>query len=174
MLTPTRCGAGRPPSPLPPDWATVGPFCGPHLRMVDPQCRDTWLTESDVPAAAVDNLVALAEETIGRQGVRLSIENSGGLGFASMGLILAMARRRLPPDQAAELGLCFDPTNPVMGGLPGDEMDELAALPADMLMIAHFKQCVDRAMIPTVAEGDVDFARYLPCPKLCWRWVVVF
>ena len=127
--------------------------------MVDPQCRDTWLTESDVPAAAVDNLVALAEETIGRQGVRLSIENSGGLGFASMGLLLAMARRRLPPDQASELGLCFDPTNPVMGGLPGDEMDELAALPADMLMIAHFKQCVDRAMILTVAEGDVDFAR---------------
>lgn len=27
---------GRPPTPLPPDWDTVAPYCGPHLRMVDP------------------------------------------------------------------------------------------------------------------------------------------
>lgn len=30
-----------------------------------------------------------------------------------------------------------------------------------MLMIAHFKQSVDRKMIPTVTDGDVDMARYL-------------
>jgi sugar phosphate isomerase/epimerase len=49
----------------------------------------------------------------------------------------------------------------IMSRLAGDCYDELAALPADMLMLAHLKQCVNCSMIPTVSEGDVDVARYL-------------
>ena len=50
---------------------------------------------------------------------------------------------------------------PVMSGLDGDPLAELAALPADMLMLAHFKQCANRTMLPVVTDGDVDFGRYL-------------
>jgi len=59
------------------------------------------------------------------------------------------ARKRLDPALSPELGLCFDPTNPVMSGLAGDPLEELGRLPPDMLMLAHFKQCVGRSMIPT-------------------------
>jgi hypothetical protein len=61
--------------------------------------------ESDVPVAAVQQVVALAEESIVRHGVRLSIENSGGLGFRSMGLLLSLARQQLPLGCAKELGV---------------------------------------------------------------------
>jgi hypothetical protein len=43
----------------------------------------------------VQNLLALAEQAIGRGGVRLSVENSGGLSFRSMGLLLGLARRQV-------------------------------------------------------------------------------
>ena len=33
---------GRPPQPLPPDWDRHGRWLGPHLRIVDPQVRETW------------------------------------------------------------------------------------------------------------------------------------
>eukprot|EP01047_Picozoa_sp_COSAG01_P054034 COSAG01_NODE_5856_length_3989_cov_4.375321_5_plen_138_part_00 len=38
---------GRPPTPLPADWevACGSSNCGPHLRMVDAGCRDTWCDE---------------------------------------------------------------------------------------------------------------------------------
>jgi hypothetical protein len=57
--------------------------------------------------------------------------------------------RELPAAQAAELGLCFDPTNTLGLSLASDCYDcydELAALPPDMLMIAHFKQSVVRPL----------------------------
>lgn len=114
-----------------------------------------------MPDEMVVNVAALAQKSIGENGVRLSIENSGQP-FRSMGLLLGLARRRLAdPALALELGLCFDPTNPIMSGLAGDPLEELGRLPTDMLMLAHFKQCVGRMVIPTVAEGDVDFARYV-------------
>lgn len=53
---------------------------------------------------AVANVVALAKESICKHGLRLSIENSGGLSLKSMGLLLLMARRQLPPQHATELG----------------------------------------------------------------------
>jgi sugar phosphate isomerase/epimerase len=157
---------GRPPTPLPADWGAVGAYCGPHLRIVDPTrfgspgSWGSWESESDISDEVVQHVSALASRTISEEGVRLSIENSGQP-FRSMGLLLSRVRRSLPPGDAAELGLCFDPTNPVMSGLEGDPLAELAELPADMLMLAHFKQCVDRTMIPTVDDGDVDFARYM-------------
>lgn len=160
---------GRPPTPLPEDWAAVCSYCGPHLRIVDPArfgsagAWESWESEDDVPADTVNHILAIATRVIVENGVRLSIENSGQP-FRSMGALLARVRSLLPQPHAAELGLCFDPTNPVMSGLDEngrDPLSELAALPADMLMLAHFKQCVNRSMIPVIDDGDVDFARYL-------------
>ena len=48
-----------------------------------------------------------------------------------------------------------------MSGFAGDPLAELAALPPDLLMLAHFKQCAARTMLPVVTDGDVDFRRYL-------------
>ena len=45
---------GRPPVPLPPDWGETKAWCGQHLRIVDPQCRETWAEESDVPDRAAN------------------------------------------------------------------------------------------------------------------------
>lgn len=158
---------GRPPTPLPPDWPLISSWCGPHLRIVDPAhfggpggAWGSWEAEEDVPEAAVATVAAVAARVISEHCLRLSIENSGQP-FRSMGLLLQRCRRRLPAEQAAELGLCFDPTNPVMSDMPGDALAELAELPPDMLMLAHFKQCAGRSMIPKVADGDVDFRRYL-------------
>lgn len=174
---------GRPPSPLPKDWAAVRSYCGPHLRIVDPArfgspgAWSSWESEDDIPDDTVTHIAAIASRVISENGVRLSIENAGQP-FRSMGVLLARVRRCLPEQHAAELGLCFDPTNPVMSGLDGDGNDplsELAALPPDMLMLAHFKQCVNRSMIPVVDDGDVNFSRYLAIlAQASYRGPVVF
>ena len=51
---------GRPPVPLPVDWAaTTAQYCGPHLRIVDPARFgrpgnwDSWEVAADVPEVAV-------------------------------------------------------------------------------------------------------------------------
>jgi sugar phosphate isomerase/epimerase len=129
----------------------------PHLRLVDPAAFDApWERPEDLPAAAL-GVVDLAREAA-RQQTILSIENSGQP-IRSMALLVQQARACLPPEIGSYLGLCPDPTNQLRRYPDSDPLTELAALPADMIKIVHFKQARGGRAHPAVDTGDLDCAR---------------
>ena len=126
----------------------------PQLRIVDPSAFDAaWQTPDDIPEAAW-GLVGLAAEA-GRQGVVLSMENSGQP-IASMAMLVKAVRERMPVEYHQYLGLCPDPTNQLRRFPETEPLKDLDALPLDMLKIVHFKQMKDGDAWPTVDDGDLD------------------
>jgi sugar phosphate isomerase/epimerase len=129
----------------------------PHLRLVDPAPSDhPWETPTDIPQEAL-GVADLAREAA-RQGTILSLENSAQP-IRSMALLVRHARARLTPEEGSYLGLCPDPTNQLRRYPDSDPLAELAALPADMIKIIHFKQARGGRPHPTVDTGDLDCAR---------------
>ena len=132
---------------------TVG-GAAPHLRIVDPApFAAPWQAPSDLPAAAW-GLAGLAAAAAAR-GVIVSLENAGQP-IGSMALLVAAVRERMPVEYRNSLGLCPDPTNQLRNFPDSAPLQDLAALPPDLLKIVHFKQMRDGAAIPTVADGDLD------------------
>ena len=137
--------------------AVGGP--APHLRVVDPgRFEAPWDSPSDIPVEALA-VAALATEAA-RHGVVLSMENSG-LPIRSMATLVEAARARMGPSDANYLGLCPDPTNQLRSYPGSDPLDELEALPLDMIKIAHFKQIRDGQPFRSVDTGDLDCRRML-------------
>ena len=131
----------------------------PHLRVVDPGRFDaSWGSLDDVPDEALA-VADLATEAA-RQGVVLSMENSGQP-IRSMAIVVDGARARMRPSEAEYLGLCPDPTNQLRGFPNTDPLDDLDALPLDMLKIVHFKQARGGQPHPSVDTGDLDCGRML-------------
>lgn len=131
----------------------------PHLRTVDPGSFATvWERAADLPEAAL-GLTGLAREAA-RQGVILSIENSGQP-LGSMALLVRECRARLTAAEGAYLGLCPDPANQLRRFPDRDALDDLDALPLELLKIVHFKQARDGNPHPTVDTGDLDCGRML-------------
>jgi len=131
----------------------------PHLRIVDPSPFDrAWEDVADIPAVALDT-ADLAREAA-RQGVILSIENSGQP-IRSMALLAGEIRSRLSTQEGSYFGLCPDPTNQLRGYPDSNPLEELEALPLDMIKIIHFKQARDGVPVPSVDTGDLDCLRML-------------
>ena len=126
----------------------------PQLRIVDPSAFDApWESPSDIPEAAW-GLVGLAAEAA-RQGVILSMENSGQP-IGSMVMLVEVVRERMPAEYRQFLGLCPDPTNHLRRFPDSEPLQDLDALPLDMLKIVHFKQMRGGNAIPTVDDGALD------------------
>ena len=126
----------------------------PQLRIVDPASFDAvWESPSDIPRAAW-GLAGLAIEAA-RQGVILSMENSGQP-IGSMAMLVEAVRERMPSEFRQFLGLCPDPTNHLRRFPDSTPLQDLEALPLDMLKIVHFKQIRDGDAIPAVDDGDLD------------------
>ena len=126
----------------------------PHLRLVDPTPFDgPWEHATDLPAEAV-SISELAREAA-KQGVTLSMENSGQP-LRSMALLVRQARSLLSQEEGSYLGLCPDPTNQLRRFPDSDPLDELEALPLDMIKIVHFKQARDGNPYRSVDTGDID------------------
>ena len=126
----------------------------PHLRIVDPSPFDqAWEKPADIPQEAL-GVADLAREAAS-QGVILSMENSGQP-IRSMALLVSEARKQLPDEDRAYLGLCPDATNQLRRFPETDPLAELDAVPLDMLKIVHFKQARDGRAHPTVDTGDLD------------------
>ena len=126
----------------------------PQLRVVDPSAFDApWETPDDIPEAAW-GLAGLASEAA-RQGVALSMENSGQP-ISSMAMLVTAVRERMEPEARGYLGLCPDPTNQLRRYPQSSPLDDLDALPLDMIKIVHFKQMRGGEAHPTVDTGDLD------------------
>ena len=126
----------------------------PHLRIVDPSAfDDAWRSPADIPDAAW-GLAGLATEAA-RQGVTLSMENSGQP-IASMAMLVRAVRERMPEEYREYLGLCPDPTNQLRRFPDSDPLEDLKAVPLDMLKIVHFKQMRNGDTWPSVDDGDLD------------------
>jgi sugar phosphate isomerase/epimerase len=126
----------------------------PQLRIVDPSPFDAaWQTPDDIPEAAW-GLAGLATEAA-RQGVILSMENSGQP-IGSMAMLVDAVRERMPAEYRQYLGLCPDPTNQLRRFPDSEPLNDLDALPLDMLKIVHFKQMRSGDAWPTVDDGDLD------------------
>lgn len=131
----------------------------PHLRIVDPLSFDAaWEKADDLPAAALG--VAALAQAAARQGVILSMENSGQP-IGSMALLVRECRARMTPETAPYLGLCPDPVNQLRRFPARDALAELDALPLDVLKIVHFKQTREGNPHPTVDDGDLDCRQML-------------
>ena len=131
----------------------------PHLRLVDPSPFERpWEHATDLPPEAV-SVSELAREAA-RQGVTLSMENSGQP-LRSMALLVSEARSLLSHEDGSYLGLCPDPTNQLRRFPDSDPLEELEALPLDMIKIVHFKQARDGKPHPTVDTGDIDCGEML-------------
>ena len=137
--------------------AVGGP--APHLRVVDPaRFEAPWDSSSDIPEEALA-VAGLATEAA-RHRVVLSMENSG-LPIRSMAMLVEHARARMSPSDAGYLGLCPDPTNQLRSYPDSDPLDELEAVPLDVIKIVHFKQIRDGQPYHSVDTGDLDCKRML-------------
>ena len=126
----------------------------PQLRIVDPSpFEKAWESPDDIPEAAW-GLAGLATEAA-RQGVILSMENSGQP-IGSMAMLVEAVRQRMPSEYRDFLGLCPDPTNQLRRFPDSAPLEDLEALPLDMLKIVHFKQMRSGDALPTVDDGDLD------------------
>ena len=126
----------------------------PQLRIVDPSAfAFAWESPSDIPEAAW-GLAGLATEAA-RQGVILSMENSGQP-IGSMAMLVEAVRERMPLEYREFLGLCPDPTNQLRRFPDSEPLQDLEALPFDMLKIVHFKQMRGGEAWPSVDDGDLD------------------
>ena len=129
----------------------------PHLRLVDPAGpASEWRSAADIPDEAL-GVADLASEAA-RQGVILSMENSGQP-VRAMALLVERAAASMDPGDAAFLGLCPDPTNQLRSYPRPDPLDDLEALPRDVIKIVHFKQTRGGQPHPSVADGDLDCRR---------------
>ena len=136
----------------------VGPIA-PRLRIVDTSRYDgPWRNPEDLPSTAT-GVAELARESA-RQGVQLSIENSGQP-IRSMALVVHKAREALTAAEARFLGLCIDPVNSMRADPTGDPIDEIEALPLDHIHMVHFKQTRNGQPHPTVDDGDLDYPRLI-------------
>jgi sugar phosphate isomerase/epimerase len=128
-----------------------------HLRLVDPRPFDApWESPEDIPAEAL-NVAASATEAA-RQSVVMSIENSGQP-IRSLAMLVKAARARMSPAHAPYLGLCPDPTNQLRRFPGSDPLEELDALPLDMIKIVHFKQLRNGEPHGSVDDGDLNCLR---------------
>ena len=126
----------------------------PQLRIVDPSPFEVpWESPDDIPGEAW-GLAGLASEAA-RQGVVLSMENAG-LPIGSMALLVTAVREQMEPEARQYLGLCPDPTNQLRRYPESSPLDDLDALPLDMIKIVHFKQMRGGEAHSTVADGDLD------------------
>ena len=131
----------------------------PHLRIVDPSRFEApWDSASDIPEEALA-IADLAMEAA-RHGVVLSMENSG-LPIRSMAMLVEGARARMGRSEANYLGLCPDPTNQLRSYPATDPLDDLDAVPLDMIKIVHFKQLRGGQPYHSVGTGDLDCGRML-------------
>ena len=126
----------------------------PHLRIVDPTPFDApWQSPDEIPAAAW-GLAGLAAAAAA-QGVIVSLENAGQT-IGGMALLVRAVRERMPAECRDWLGLCPDPANQLRRFPDSAPLQDLAALPLDLLKIVHFKQMRDGVAIPAVEDGDLD------------------
>ncbi len=126
----------------------------PQLRIVDPSPFDAaWVTPGDIPEAAW-GLAGLASEAA-RQGVVLSMENSGQP-ISSMAMLVSAVREKMGPEARDYIGLCPDPTNQLRRYPESSPLEDLNALPLDMVKIVHLKQMRGGEAHPTVDNGDLD------------------
>ena len=89
-----------------------------------------------------------------RQGLILIPENSGAK--SSMAMLVEAVRQRMPSEYRDFLGLCPDPTNQLRRFPDSAPLEDLEALPLDMLKIVHFKQMRSGDAFPSVDNGDLD------------------
>ena len=73
-----------------------------------------------------------------------------------MALLVRQARSLLSQEEGSYLGLCPDPTNQLRRFPDSDPLDELEALPLDMIKIVHFTQSRDGKPYRSVDTGDID------------------
>ena len=66
------------------------------------------------------------------------------------------SRSLLTREEGNCLGLCPYPTNKLRRFPESDKVDELGALPLDMIKIVHFKQARDGQPYRSVDTGDID------------------
>ena len=129
----------------------------PQLRLVDPSpFEGPWESPEDIPEAALS--VSLLAAEAGRQGVVLSMENSG-LPIRSMAMLVETARAAMGAGAGENLGLCPDPVNQLRSYPDSGPLQELDALPLDMIKIVHFKQTRSGENYPSVDRGDLDCLR---------------
>ena len=126
----------------------------PHLRIVDGQAfEQAWESPNDIPPVAL-GIAALTREAA-HQGVVFSIENVGQP-LRSMTMLVREIRARLSVEEGAYLGLCIDLINQLRAFPDSDPLADLAAMPVEMIKMAHIKQTRDSRPHPTVDTGDLD------------------
>lgn len=129
----------------------------PHLRIVDGQAFEhAWESPGDIPSVALG--IAQLTREAARQGVVFSIENVGQP-LRSMTMLVQEIRVRLSAEEGAYLGLCIDLINQLRAFPNSDPLAELAAMPVNMIKMAHIKQTRDSRPYPTVDTGDLDCRR---------------
>ena len=129
----------------------------PHLRLVDPAPQDKiWESADDIPSEAL-HVAALAREAAAK-GITLSVENSGQ-SIGAITMLVEECRKELSEQEGKLLGVCPDPTNQIRRQPDSDALDDLEAMPLDMLKIVHFKQVRDGQPLLDVDDGDLDCAR---------------
>ena len=74
-------------------------------------------------------------------------------------MLVEAARARMSPAHAPYLGPCPDPTNQLRRFPGSDPLEELDALPLDMIKIVHFKQLRNGEAHGSVDDGDLDCLR---------------
>ncbi|MBM3458528.1 MAG: hypothetical protein FJX77_08365 [Armatimonadetes bacterium] len=131
----------------------------PVLRWVDLSPAATLLDHDE----AIDELggsVANVARRLAVEGVRLALENSRQP-VAALRAVIRRASLSLP-ERVRAPELCWDPVNQVMQQLQPEDPCLLAEeVGLGELFMFHFKQCRDGQVLPDMAEGDVDWARYV-------------
>ncbi len=130
-----------------------------YLRLVDV----TTTAEQAAPNAALDTaaldtaarLASLAD-TLVRRGGLLAIENARQPWQWTLD-VLHCTRRRLGAD-SRHLRLCYDPCNLLMAPDVTNCGEATRSLAADELATVHAKQQHAGRILPSVADGDVDWA----------------
>jgi sugar phosphate isomerase/epimerase len=124
-----------------------------YLRLVDV----TTTAEQAAASAVADTsarLAALADR-LARRGGMLAVENARQPWHWTLG-VLHSAKRILGAD-SRHLRLCYDPCNLLMAPEVTNCGDATRSLAADELASVHAKQQHAGQVLPTVADGDVDW-----------------
>lgn len=135
----------------------------PHLRLVDLATREPDRRQTE---AIAHSLVMLAESMRERGGL-LSVEQSIQ-SWGSFREVFDAARQRLGGNGDC-LRLCYDPVNLLNGDGAVDPVAVTRSLSAAEMSMVHIKQRRDGAILPCIADGDVDWRDLLSALKsLCY------